>query len=219
MRFLRELVVYDDREPRSAAANMAVDEALLEIARLPVLRFYRWRRPSISFGYFGRFDDVSEETERELVRRWTGGGIVWHGTDCTYSLVLPNEQMTARLNARAIYTEVHQAIRRALAPHLVVDLAAASAPKLSDACFANPVTADLLAGDKKVAGAAQRRTRRGLLQQGSIQLEAVPDYFKEAFARELSEQADWAEILPEITMRAETLAAEKYGTIAWLRRR
>ena len=74
---LDALHVYDDCEPRSAALNMAVDEALLAAAPAPILRFYRWRQPSLSFGYFGLYTEVaSQSDEREIVRRWTGGGIV-----------------------------------------------------------------------------------------------------------------------------------------------
>ena len=74
----------------SAAMNMAIDEALLETAVGPTIRFYRWRSPALSFGYFGKFSDVAVYTaERDLVRRWTGGGIVFHGDDLTYSVVIP----------------------------------------------------------------------------------------------------------------------------------
>ena len=70
---------YHDRAPHSAAMNMAIDEALLEYAAVPLIRFYRWQSPALSFGYFGRFTDVaSYQCERDLVRRWTGGGIVFH---------------------------------------------------------------------------------------------------------------------------------------------
>ncbi|HEX8076610.1 MAG TPA: orotidine-5'-phosphate decarboxylase, partial [Chthoniobacterales bacterium] len=63
---LGALHVYDDLEPKPAALNMAVDEALVAAASVPVLRFYRWRRPSISFGYFGRYAEAaSEARERE----------------------------------------------------------------------------------------------------------------------------------------------------------
>src|SRR6516162_1777209 len=74
------LTVYKDHTPRSAAMNMAIDEALLENANLPVIRFYQWDHPALSFGYFGRYSDVVRQ-ERDLVRRWTGGGIVFHGED------------------------------------------------------------------------------------------------------------------------------------------
>src|SRR5262252_4406747 len=81
-RLFRSLDVYQDIDSRSAALNMAIDEALLEIATAPTIRFYRWNHPALSFGYFGKFDDVADQKDkREIVRRWTGGGIVFHGND------------------------------------------------------------------------------------------------------------------------------------------
>ena len=47
-----KLLIYEDRAPVSAAMNMAIDEALLG-HYYPALRFYGWRGPSLSFGYFG----------------------------------------------------------------------------------------------------------------------------------------------------------------------
>src|SRR5215217_5562272 len=88
------LYVYQDAEPRSAAMNMAIDETLLKQTSVPSLRCYQWRKPSVSFGYFGFYADVAEhEPEREIVRRWTGGGIVLHGTDFTYSVVIPAQNV------------------------------------------------------------------------------------------------------------------------------
>src|SRR5207248_11592242 len=79
--------------PRSAAENMAVEEALLEAAgciATPVLRFYSWSEPAASFGYFQRYAEVLQLTSlRPLVRRPTGGGLVTHDADWTYSLIFP----------------------------------------------------------------------------------------------------------------------------------
>src|SRR6266700_3025570 len=73
------LNVYHDTASRSAAMNMAIDEALLERAKLMSIRFYRWDHAALSFGYFGRFSDVaSYAAQHDVVRRWTGGGIVLH---------------------------------------------------------------------------------------------------------------------------------------------
>src|SRR5262249_46055918 len=84
---LADLTVCHDYNPRSAAMNMAIDEALLESATIPTIRFYGWHSPALSFGYFGRFSDVAiYAADRDLVRRWTGGGIVLHGDDLTYSV-------------------------------------------------------------------------------------------------------------------------------------
>ena len=74
MSIFAALNVYHDLAPRSAPMNMAIDEALLESAAAPSIRFYRWEYPALSFGYFGRFADVADKaSERDLVRRWTGG--------------------------------------------------------------------------------------------------------------------------------------------------
>jgi lipoate-protein ligase A len=214
---LNELHVYHDRDARSAAMNMAIDESLLEAARVPSLRFYSWRTASLSFGYFGSFDSIAEhEPNREIVRRWTGGGIVFHGSDVTYSLILPARDAAA---SRAVYGAVHDAIRRALAGRINVSLADRAAPKISDACFANPVEADVMANGRKIAGAAQRRTRAGLLHQGSIQLETLPDGFNDAFAAELCGAFESCTLAPEVLDRADQLATERYASTAWLHRR
>ncbi|HEY2800095.1 MAG TPA: hypothetical protein VGI85_05840 [Chthoniobacterales bacterium] len=214
------LVVYDDRSQADAATNMAIDETLFELSNGPVLRFYGWQRPALSFGYFGRFAEAAEQVaNRDLVRRWTGGGSVPHGDDLTYSLITPATHPAFALGPRAIYAELHRAIRDALtAEGFAAELASAAAPKISDACFANPVRDDVLIGDRKIAGAAQRRTRRGFLQQGSIQLGNLSIEFRERFCQELSTKAERREIPSQIRTRAAILAAQKYRTDEWLRR-
>ena len=217
---LSELHVYDDSEMRSAAMNMAVDEALLESIKAPSLRFYRWRQPSLSFGYFGSFADVAEEEpRREIVRRWTGGGSVLHGSDITYSIILPNKDASRPPGSRAIYRQIHEAIRQAISSQSNVVLASEDTPKVSDACFANPVVADLLADGRKIAGAAQRRTRGGLLHQGSIQYEALSENFRDAFASSLWPHFVRKPLAPELIERARIISEQRYGTLEWLHRR
>src|SRR6476661_3383563 len=168
------LTIYHDETPHSAAINMAIDEALLETAVVPSIRFYRWRSPALSFGYFGKFSDVATyAAERDLVRRWTRGGI-------------------------------------ALSKH-----AAASGYN----CFANPVRADVMMNGRKIAGAAQRRTRRGLLQQGSIQGIVMKTDLAEKFAQALSVNCSEFEINERIFQRARELAQQKYGSDFWLGKR
>ena len=53
IRIFATLEVCHDHAPHSAAMNMAIDEALLEYATIPLIRFYRWQSPALSFGYFG----------------------------------------------------------------------------------------------------------------------------------------------------------------------
>jgi lipoate-protein ligase A len=217
---LEALHVYDEPALPSAAMNMAIDEALLATASVPSLRFYGWQRPSLSFGYFGSFADVAPEAvSRDIVRRWTGGGIVLHGTDLTYSIVLPNPGATPVRWSRDIYAEIHEGIRRALAGHAGVALAGADSPKISEACFANPVLADVMLDGRKIAGAAQRRTRAGLLHQGSIQFGPLPPKFREAFAAALRPTFERRSFSPKLLARAESIADQKYGRDEWTRRR
>ena len=220
MSAFRSLHVYRDGEARSAAMNMAVDEALLDQAEAPSLRFYSWQKPSLSFGYFGRYGDIAPHAaEREVVRRWTGGGIVLHGMDLTYSVVIPAKSVERIASSRFIYKQIHDAIRRALSAHTAVALATEDAPRVSEVCFANPVAADVLVGGRKIAGAAQRRTRAGLLHQGSIQYESLSAGFGETFACALC--SEWRAMLfkCELFERAQRLADAKYGTTDWLRQR
>jgi len=200
---------------------MAIDEALLEHCACPALRFYGWRGPSVSFGYFGKFADIARETKnREFVRRWTGGGSVLHGQDLTYSLITPASNPASLRGPPLIYAAIHSAIRQALAADgRETELAMAAGPKTSDACFANPVRDDLIFRGRKIAGAAQRRTRGGFLHQGSIQLPNLSKAFRGRFASALAKKIEHEEIPPQVVARAAELAMEKYGTEAWLRRR
>ena len=158
-----ELLVYRDEDPSAAAVNMALDEALLESSTVPVLRFYSWQRPSISFGYFGKFADVSEfAPKRELVRRWTGGGIVFHGEDLTYSIIVPGRNRAGLPDSRRMYREVHLALCDALAASGTdATVVEQPPPSSSDACFASPVAADVMLNGQKIAGAAHRRNKLG----------------------------------------------------------
>lgn len=224
------LEIYHDEVPRSAAMNMAIDEALLESAKAPSIRFYRWDHPALSFGYFGRFADVAGHN-CDLVRRWTGGGIVFHGDDLTYSIVIPSSDAAFSESSMSIYEKIHQALRDALfATGQTAVVAAigdrvvhrASISGISDAgynCFANPVRADVMVNGRKVAGAAQRRTRRGLLQQGSIQNVDLANGLATQFAQTLSANCSECKIDSPVLDRARELAAQKYGTDGWLRKR
>jgi lipoyl(octanoyl) transferase len=226
--FFAALTVYRDTTPRSAATNMAIDEAVLETAVLPSIRFYRWCSPALSFGYFGKFSDVADyASERDLVRRWTGGGIVFHGEDLTYSIVIPAGDPVFDESSIAIYDKIHRALCGALnrigerAEVVGSAHCADRRPQRGVAnynCFANPVRADVMIGGRKIAGAAQRRTRRGLLQQGSIQGVPMKTDLAQKFAQALSHNCSKFEFNAEIFQRARELAQQKYGTESWLRK-
>ena len=239
----QRLQVCHDICPHSAPINMSIDEALLETARIPTIRFFRWRSPALSFGYFGKFSDVATyATDRDLVRRWTGGGIVFHGDDLTYSIVIPVSDAVFAESSIAIYEKIHRSLADVLAANgQVAELATVAAlcerrkskkgdlqiaqrrskdrRSLDTNCFANPVRADVIMDGSKIAGAAQRGTRRGLLQQGSIQGFVMETDLAQKFAQALSANCSQFEINEEVLRRAQELAQQKYGTESWLRMR
>ncbi len=199
--------------------NMAVDEALLGVITGPVLRVYRWVRPAVSFGYFERWEPIRmAHLDRDAVRRWTGGGVVLHGEDFTYSLLIPAGSGMDERGPADSYGVIHWALRRALCDAGIRAEAAPSAgAKISQACFENPVAHDVMVNGRKVAGAAQRRTRAGLIHQGSVQGVALPGGLGEQFAAQLGEVVRREAF--DVTAVAERLAVEKYGTQAWMERR
>jgi lipoyl(octanoyl) transferase len=215
----------------AAAWNMAVDEALLEAVGgwgRPVLRFYGWTEPAASFGYSQRYIDVLAMTPlRPVIRRPTGGGIVPHNADWTYALVIPPDHEWYQLRARESYYRVHAWVADAFRVlGLEVVLAPESRTDAPGQCFAGAEEADLLWRGRKIAGAAQRRNKLGLLIQGSIQPPSVLQN-QHAFQAAMLDVARWrwgwgwtempAGEFPR--SRASELAREKYEAESYRCRR
>lgn len=215
-----ELIEFQDNMPFGAAMNMAFDEALLEEVRAPALRVYRWERPAVSFGYFMKYNSVAAAWPgRDLVRRMTGGGLVLHGEDVTYTLVIPSKHPLFARSPREIYREVHAVIAGLLAEDGDSPLlAAAPVAAGNGACFESPVEHDVIVRGKKIAGAAMRRTRHGLLLQGSIQGARDNGMLRCRLARAFGRHVDGLASGPALIARAAALAASKYSTVAWTER-
>jgi lipoate-protein ligase A len=210
---------------------MAVDEALLEavntLAR-PVLRFYGWAESAATFGYSQRWNDVSQWTPlRPLIRRPTGGGLVPHADDWTYSLAFPRSDHWACTKAVESYRQLHEWVHRALASLGVpTSLAEAESKPAPGQCFVGAEKFDLLRKGVKLAGAAQRRNRHGLLIQGSIQPGTAPCP-RTDWQQAMQETAlfptrvQWAELRLDEAFgdRASRLASEKYSQPAYNVRR
>lgn len=210
-----------------AAFNMALDEALLEnAARLcaPVLRFYGWTEPAATFGYFQKFAEVERATKlRPLIRRPTGGGIVPHDADWTYSFVAPPDHEWHSLKAEESYRRIHDWLRLAfLEIKIETELAPCCLKSLPGQCFAGHEKFDLLWHGKKIAGAAQRRNKLGLLIQGSVQPPPLP-LSRANFADAMRVVAEknfgvcWRDFSPDAKLRhrVDNLAAEKYSFLAY----
>lgn len=218
---LFELIeLFVDPDPHPAAFNMAMDEILLSRAEHPILRVYRWEHPSVSFGYFEKYEAIKVEyPDRELVRRWTGGGVVPHGGDLTYSLLVPAGAPFLRLRTGESYRAIHECIARALnRAGTAVSMAGAADPKISQACFENAAQYDILRSGRKIAGAAQRRTKSGLLHQGSIQNVELPVSFGEGLAVEFSDRVIKKTVGPDVFETVSALAETKYASVVWMRK-
>ncbi len=166
-----ELLLWLDPVARPGPEAMAVDEWLLESTSTPVLRVYGWLGAWASIGYFGNLTEARAAIPGvSWVRRWTGGGVVDHRADWTYTVVAPGGTSLARLRGAESYRRMHQALATALAAEgLAARLSAGDAQTGAALCFDNPVGHDVLGADgKKLAGAGQRRSRHGLLHQGSV---------------------------------------------------
>jgi lipoate-protein ligase A len=216
---LDKLRLIQETSPRSAAENMAFDEALFLTSACPVLRSYRWNRPSVSFGYFTAWKEVVlPYAGRDLVRRWTGGGIVQHGQDFTYSLICPGSENLPRTTE--FYRIVHFAIAHILrSGGCPVEIAPFTESIRSCACFEKPVQFDLKLRGEKIAGAAIRRNSKGLLLQGSIQRLKVPAQFDQMLAAALARQVDSFVFTDLVIEKAARIAKEKYGAAEWNCRR
>ena len=209
------------------AFNMALDETLLQLApeiQRPLLRFYGWNQPAASFGYFQKIADIEHATPlRPLVRRPTGGGLVPHDADWTYSIIIPPSHSWYGLRAAESYERVHQWLQSAFTVlSVATELAPCCRKEIPGQCFAGYEKSDLLRFGRKIAGAAQRRTKNGLLIQGSVQPPPA-SISREQWQRAVREAAasDWSEfkLSPAITAKAQALASKQYSSDAYNRRR
>lgn len=173
-------VIQDEAKP--GAVNMAIDEAILEAVNEGLspatLRFYRWEEPTISLGYFQKYEELAEQEEAirrmPVVRRQTGGGAILHDDELTYALILPirgpKESVTS---IEAMYQIVHDAYIRSL-ERLGVRADYRGGEDRGNAqrgpffCFARRHRLDLVVGKDKLLGSAQRRVKNAVLQHGSL---------------------------------------------------
>lgn len=215
----------------NSAENMAMDHALLESAPVlgnPVLRFYGWTEPAASFGYFQKHSDVEKMTQlRPLVRRPTGGGLVPHDADWTYSLVFPPLHSWYALKAVESYRQVHAWICEAFCQFGVFAELASECRRCGPGqCFEGWEKFDVVWRGRKIAGAAQRRTKDGLLIQGSVQPPPVKlertDWEKAMCAvAVVGFSADWADFQPDGKLKQSVagLARDIYSQPAHNQRR
>jgi lipoate-protein ligase A len=216
--------------PAGSAWNMAVDETLLLAAEsigLPVVRLYAWTEPAGTFGYSQSYAEVARATGlRPLVRRPTGGGLVPHNADWTYSLVFPPHHAWYRLRAEESYRQAHLWIAGSFARlGITTELAPCCRKEIPGQCFVGAEKYDVLWLGRKIAGAAQRRPKNGLLIQGSVQPPPIKlnrADWEQAFiatgSDRLGRMTEWR-LDANLSRQAGNLATSKYATAAYNEKR
>jgi lipoate-protein ligase A len=202
---------------------MAVDEWLLETATIPVLRVYGWQGNWGSVGYFGKISEARARfPEIDWVRRWTGGGTVDHRADWTYTVVAPAGSPLALQRGAGSYRILHAALADALAAEGIIARLSSGADQTgATLCFENPVGHDLVdPAGRKLAGAGQRRTRLGLLHQGSVAVACCAELSRiraMRLAAALSESSQTVDLQPPEPIIGRMIST-RYGCPAWTRR-
>jgi len=163
--------------------NMAFDETLLRGYSLhaspPTLRLYGWQPAALSLGYS---QDAEYELDLEFcrraglpfVRRITGGGIIRHSNELTYSLVCSKEDLGIPEHVLSSYKTISSFLiefykRLGLDAKFACD--ASPGEKLGSAsalCFASKEKYDIVVDGRKIGGSAQKRCRDVTFQHGSI---------------------------------------------------
>lgn len=204
-----------------AAGHMALDEAVL-LESPPdalVLRVYEWAGEACTFGFSQRYEDAKAACKAGVapVRRATGGGIVHHDGDVTFSLVFPWDRTCA---PETIYKNIHRGIHQALKARGTVNgmwSPKEKAPGIAASCFARAEKADLVdADDRKILGGALRKKGVKGLYQGSLRVRVPEAVIVDGITREFGRPS--TEILPSWLEAGQALEA-RYRSAEWNARR
>ncbi|MCL2145391.1 MAG: hypothetical protein FWH43_07885 [Endomicrobia bacterium] len=218
--------IYDTA--RSAAMNMAIDEILFdeiqkeEVGQLlrphdPVLRVYFWDGAYTTIGYF-------QKNDCNAVRRLTGGLLVDHKDDLSYSFCATAEEWPYIYNQQDTYKHIHTAIKEAL---LDINIESSFAEIKQNAnknilCVQTLYSDDLMYEGKKIVGSCMRRRGKKILVQGSLHLklnetekEKFSRHFAENMAKLLNTDLNNQNLSTEETAKAASLEKTKYLTQEW----
>ena len=215
---------------------MALDFLLLQRypePSVPRFRHYNWRSPAFTFGFSQKITlvraSLPADESFDLCRRPTGGGIVDHRNDWTYALVLPRGHALYDERATRSYRIVHECLTTALLalgqPAEVKSVGESPEPAAPGICFQRAELYDVVHRHTgaKIAGAAQKRNKHGLLFQGSIEKGSVGPldwekfqaHFTAALARVLGTEAvetPW----PDLNEEEVAGLVEQYSDPQWI---
>lgn len=180
-----------DTGSMSGVENMAIDEALLSCfvpeESLPVLRLYGWNPPAFSCGRFQQPDEIlntglCRRDGVQVVKRITGGGVIYHANELTYSLVCPAGLLPDSHNVKEAFFRLTTFLLTFYRRHGLDAVYAADyfsgekrLGERTQLCFAGLENCDILINGRKVGGNAQRRLKKVIFQHGSIPLVQMAD--------------------------------------------
>jgi lipoate---protein ligase len=180
----------------NAEKNMAIDCSLLQDLQYdgePTLHIYDWEESSLTYGHFICLENFLlpkgiQKHKRQIARRPTGGGILLHGSDFTFSVLLPGSHPSFSRNTLSNYQFINQTVLETLHCFLggnaICSLLPEEPEKVNQQCvsfcMAKPTKYDLMINGKKVGGGALRKTKEGFLHQGSICLTLPSEEFLNA---------------------------------------
>lgn len=200
-----------DSGPNSASYNMALDEAIARSVRNretpPTLRFYVWDRPSISLGCFQKASDLDlaycKQSIIPFVRRPTGGRAILHGDELTYSFSIRTDDEPFSEGLRESYCRISSAFNLAF-QKIGIQVESKMQEERgrvltgNPLCFKSSSYGELLLNNRKIVGAAQKRWKDGLLQQGSIPYACDKEKIDHIFGKKASETENSLNGLKEI---------------------
>lgn len=153
--------------------NMAWDCVLGELSEDVTLRFYSWKKPTLSLGKHQNDSDLDWEYVKikgfDVVRRPSGGRAVLHWDEITYSVLIPRTYELFGMGVLQLYKLISELIVNGLRnlgyPVEIVD---GRRKALTSVCFQVPSAYEIVLKGIKVVGSAQTRTGNYILQHGSI---------------------------------------------------
>ncbi|RXJ80329.1 lipoate--protein ligase family protein [Arcobacter sp. F2176] len=164
----------------SARVNMATDDALIssfEENDKAILRVYHWSK-SFTIGVSQDFSSYSfcDEYNGNYAKRVTGGGVLFHGHDLSYSLVIPTPMLKS-YNIKQSYELICYFLlnfykKLGLKTSFAKDDEGVNLSK-NEFCQVGYEAYDILVNRQKIGGNAQRRTKKVIFQHGSIPLYSV----------------------------------------------
>lgn len=161
-----------DSPKLSAKANMDFDKFLVEnFDGTPIFRLYSWEENSFTIGRFQQIEDITKHGIN-YAKRMTGGGLLLHGFDISYSIIIPINMLKNK-NVKESYEYLCSFILNFYSKlGLHVNYAKDINLSLSKSFFCQEgfEAYDLICQGKKIGGNAQRRTKNLIFQHGSIPL-------------------------------------------------